>query len=221
VRHLHGGGTTNQVLDGAVLVTQWLAGIVLIVMLTFFFVKDGARIWDWIVELFHEDRQPVVRDVGDRAWAALAGYVQGVFLVATLDAVFIGIALVLVGVPLALPLIVLTFVAAFFPIVGAFSAGAAAVLVALVANGLVGALIVLAAIVLVQQLEGNVFYPVVVGRRLRLHPVAILLALTAGGVLAGIAGAFLAIPVASVTSAVLAYMRERREARYADALVAP
>jgi predicted PurR-regulated permease PerM len=221
VRHLHSGGTTSQVLDSAVLVTQWLAAIVLIVMLTFFFVKDGARIWDWIVELFHEDRQPVVRDVGDRAWAALAGYVQGVFLVATLDAVFIGIVLVLVGVPMALPLIVLTFVAAFFPIVGAFSAGAAAVLVALVANGLIAAIVVLVGIVLVQQLEGNVFYPVVVGRRLRLHPVAILLALTAGGVLAGIAGAFLAIPVASVTSAVLAYMRERREARYAGALVAP
>jgi putative heme transporter len=201
----------NQVLSGAVLLTQWLAAFVLIVVLTFFFLKDGERIWDWVVELFHEDRQPVLREVGARSWTALSAYVQGVFLVATLDAVLIGAALLIVGVPVALPLIVLTFVAAFFPIVGAFAAGAAAVLVALVANGLVAALIILAVIVAVQQLEGNVFYPVVVGRKLKLHPVGILLALTAGGVLAGVAGAFLAVPVAAVTAAVLEYVRERRE----------
>ena len=123
---------------------------------------------------------------------------QGVFLVATLDAVLIGIVLVLVGVPIALPLIVLTFIAAFFPIIGSVMAGAAATLVALVSGGVVDAAIVLAAIIAIQQLEGNVFYPMVVGKRLQLHPVAILLALTAGGVLAGVAGAFLAIPVAAV-----------------------
>jgi predicted PurR-regulated permease PerM len=142
-------------------------------------------------------------------------------LVATIDAVFIGAALIVLGVPMALPLIVLTFVAAFFPIVGATAAGAAAVLVALVSNGLAAALIVLAVILLVQQLEGNVFYPVVVGRRLQLHPVAILLALAAGGVLAGMAGAFLAVPVAAVTSAVLDFMRERREAREQEAVLTP
>ena len=135
---------------------------------------------------------------------------QGVFLVATIDAVLIGIALLAVGVPIALPLIVLTFIAAFFPIVGAVTAGVAAVLVALVSGGAVDAVIILVVIVAVQQLEGNVFYPVVVGKRLRLHPVAILLALTAGGVLAGVAGAFLAIPVAAVVSAVLDYMRQHR-----------
>ena len=146
---------------------------------------------------------------------------QGVFLVATIDAVLIGAALLIVGVPVALPLIVLTFVAAFFPIVGAFTAGAAAVLVALVANGLPAALVIFAVIVLVQQLEGNVFYPVVVGRKLQLHPVGILLALTAGGVLAGVAGAFLAVPLAAVGAAVLGYMRERREARQSAAVLAP
>ena len=195
------------------LLTQWAAAVILIVVLTFFFVKDGARLWDWVLELFHEDRQPVLREVGERSWGALSAYVQGVFLVATIDAVLIGAALLIVGVPVAMPLIVLTFIAAFFPIVGAFVAGAAAVLVALVANGLGAALVILAVIVAVQQLEGNVFYPVVVGRKLQLHPVGILLALTAGGVLAGVVGAFLAVPIAAVTGAVLNYTRERREAR--------
>lgn len=218
---VQGGAIANEVLTGAVLLTQWAAGIILIVVLTFFFLKDGERLWGWVVELFHEDRQPMLHEVGVRSWAALSTYVQGVFLVATIDAVLIGAALLIVGVPVAMPLIVLTFVAAFFPIVGAFVAGAAAVLVALVANGPGAALVILAVIVAVQQLEGNVFYPVVVGRRLRLHPVGILLALTAGGVLAGVVGAFLAVPVAAVTAAVLQYSRERREERQTSAVLSP
>jgi len=221
LQSVQGGAVANEVLTGAVLLTQWAAAIVLIVVLTFFFVKDGARLWEWVLELFHEDRQAMMREVGARSWAALSAYVQGVFLVATIDAVLIGAALLIVGVPVALPLIVLTFVAAFFPVVGAFTAGAAAVLVALVANGLPAALVIFAVIVAVQQLEGNVFYPVVVGRKLQLHPVGILLALTAGGVLAGVAGAFLAVPFAAVTGAVLGYTRERREERQSAAVLAP
>jgi putative heme transporter len=218
---VQGSAVANEVLTGAVLLTQWAAAVILIVVLTFFFVKDGGRLWEWILELFHEDRQPVLREVGERSWGALSAYVQGVFLVATVDAVLIGAALLIVGVPVAVPLIVLTFVAAFFPVVGAFVAGAAAVLVALVANGVGAALVILAVIVAVQQLEGNVFYPVVVGRKLQLHPVGILLALTAGGVLAGVVGAFLAVPIAAVTGAVLHYTRERREQRQQSAVLAP
>jgi putative heme transporter len=213
LKSVQGSAVANEVLTGAILLTQWAAAVILIVVLTFFFVKDGGRLWDWILELFHEDRQPVLREVGDRSWTALSAYVQGVFLVATIDAVLIGAALLILGVPVAVPLIVLTFVAAFFPVVGAFVAGAAAVLVALVANGVGAALVILAVIIGVQQLEGNVFYPVVVGRKLQLHPVGILLALTAGGVLAGVVGAFLAVPIAAVTGTVLNYTRERREAR--------
>jgi putative heme transporter len=218
---VQGSAVANEVLTGAVLLTQWAAAVILIVVLTFFFVKDGERMWEWVLELFHEDRQPMLREVGARSWDALSAYVQGVFLVATIDAMLIGAALLIVGVPVAMPLIVLTFVAAFFPIVGAFVAGAAAVLVALVANGPGAALIMLAVIVAVQQLEGNVFYPVVIGRKLRLHPVGILLALTAGGVLAGVVGAFLAVPIAAVTAAVVNYTRERREAREASAVLTP
>jgi len=221
LKSVQGSAVANEVLTGAVLLTQWAAAVILILVLTFFFLKDGDRIWDWIVELFHEDRQPILREVGVRSWGALSAYVQGVFLVATIDAVLIGAALLIVGVPVALPLIVLTFVAAFFPVVGAFVAGAAAVLVALVANGLGAALVILAVIVAVQQLEGNVFYPIVVGRKLQLHPVGILLALTTGGVLAGIVGAFLAVPLVAVGGTILSYMRERREVRQSSAVLAP
>jgi predicted PurR-regulated permease PerM len=217
---LSSGQAAGQVLSGALLITQWAAAVVLIAVLTFFFLKDGTQLRDWMVSLFAEERRPVLREVLGRAWDALAAYVQGVFLVATIDAVLIGAALFAVGVPIAFPLIVLTFLAAFFPVVGSIVAGAACVLVALVSNGPGAALIILIAIVAVQQLEGNVFYPVVVGKRLRLHPVAILLALTAGAVLAGVAGAFLAIPVAAVISAVLDFMRERRASERTAAVVA-
>jgi predicted PurR-regulated permease PerM len=218
---LRGGQVAGKLLTGAMLVVQWAAAVVLILVLTFFFIKDGRHLRDWTVCLFAEQRRETLREISERAWSALATYVQGVFLVATIDAVLIGIVLVVVGVPIALPLIVLTFLAAFFPIVGAVLAGAAAVLVALVSGGVVDAVIVLVAIVAIQQLEGNLFYPLVVGRRLQLHPVAILLALTAGGVLAGVAGAFLAIPVAAVTSAVLDYMRTRRREQHSEYLVTP
>jgi predicted PurR-regulated permease PerM len=218
---LRGGKVAGKVLTGAMLLVQWAAAVILILVLTFFFIKDGTQIRDWTVCLFAEQRRPVLRDISERAWSALATYVQGVFLVATIDAVLIGIVLLLVGVPIAFPLIVLTFLAAFFPIIGSVLAGAAATLVALVSGGFVDAAIVLGAIIAIQQLEGNVFYPMVVGKRLQLHPVAILLALTAGGVLAGVAGAFLAIPVAAVVSAVLDYMRTRRRELGSEMLVSP
>jgi predicted PurR-regulated permease PerM len=216
-----GDAARAKALPVALMAAQWAGAIVLIVVLTFFFVRDGRRLWSWVVDLFHPDRHAALHDVGERAWTALSTYVRGVFVVAIIDAVFIGAGLLIVGVPMALPLIVLTFIAAFFPILGATVAGAAAVLVALVSNGTVAAGIILAVILLVQQLEGNVLYPIIVGRRLQLHPVAILLALTTGGVLAGVAGAFLAVPVLAVASAVLDFQRERRDARGQAAVLSP
>jgi predicted PurR-regulated permease PerM len=202
------GGTA---MAGVTSVAGALASLVLIVFLAFFLVKDGRRIWTWLIEFAPRPRRRALDEVGERIWAVLTAYTRGVVFVATVDAVLIGAALLLVGVPLALPLIVLTWLAAFFPIVGAVTAGAAAVLVALVANGPTAALIVLVAIIVVQQLEGNVLYPVVVGPRLRLHPVAVLIAVALGGTLAGIPGAFLAVPVATVCAAILTFMRERRD----------
>jgi predicted PurR-regulated permease PerM len=205
-----GGAVARGVLSGALLLTQWAGAALLALVLTFFLVKDGHRMWQWFVGLSSPPRRPALHEMGMRAWGVLTAYVRGAAIVAIVDAVLIGLALVAVGVPLALPLAVLTFLAAFFPIVGAFLAGAAAVLVALVANGPAEAGIILAAVVVVQQLEGNLLYPVVVGRRLRLHPVVMLIALTAGGVLAGLAGAFLAVPVAAVMAAILEFARSEQ-----------
>jgi predicted PurR-regulated permease PerM len=213
----HLGGVAGEAVAGLSSAVGVLASAVLVVFLSFFIVRDGRRLWTWIVELAPERRRDGVDAMGERAWEVLTAYTRGVVFVATVDAVLIGIALLVVGVPLALPLIVLTWIAAFFPIVGAVTAGAAAVLVALVANGLTSALIILAAIVLVQQLEGNVLYPVVVGPRLRLHPIVVLMAVAVGGTLAGIPGAFLAVPVATVGGAILGYQREQRARRQAAA----
>ena len=126
---------------------------------------------------------------------------------ALIDALLIGGALLVLGVPLAMPLTVLTFLAAFFPVIGAVTIGLAAVLVALVAKGGLAAAIMAVWILVVQQLDGNVLQPLLVGCKLELHPVVVLLALTAGGVIAGLVGAFLAVPLAAVAGAVIAFVR--------------
>jgi predicted PurR-regulated permease PerM len=195
--------------SGALLVTEAVAGLLLTIVFTFFFVKDGDRIWAAIVDFAPERRRADLREIGARSWETLAGYLRGVTAVALFDAVFIGVALVLLGVPAALPLAVLVFFGAYIPIAGAVVTGFAAVLVALVANGVGTAALVLAAVIAVQQIEGNVLQPVVVGHAVSLHPVAILSAVTVGGVLAGIAGAFVAVPLAAVAARVGGYLRER------------
>lgn len=202
------GSLAAGVLSGAQLVAELIAGLLLMAVLIFFFVKDGPRIWGWVVSLLPARRRDDANEIGARAWAALGGYVRGVSIVATVDAVLIGLALLIIGVPLVLPLMVLTFMGAFFPLVGALLAGAVAALVALVSNGVVAALVVVAVITLIQQVEGDLLYPLVVGRSVELHPVAILLALTAGAVLAGVIGALLAVPAAAVAWVAIDYLRD-------------
>jgi putative heme transporter len=202
------GSITRGVLSGAVLVGELLAGLLLMLVFLFFVLKDGERMWSWVVDLFPQGGTRVdVRALGERAWGTLTGYIRGIAVVATVDSVLIGAGLAILGVPLVLPLAVLTFFAAFFPLVGAFTAGLIAALVALVSKGVVVALVVVAIITLVQQIEGDVIYPVVVGRAIRLHPVAILLAITAGAVVAGILGALLAPPLTAVAWTVVSYLR--------------
>jgi predicted PurR-regulated permease PerM len=154
--------------------------------------------WAWAVRLFPKDARPAVEAVGATGWRVLGGYIRGVASVATFDAVCIGLGLAILGVPLVLPLAVLTFVGAFLPIVGAYVAGLAVVLVALVGNGVGTALIMVAVIAVVQQVDGNLIYPLVVGRTVELHPVAILLTVATGVVVGGIIGAFVAVPLAAV-----------------------
>ena len=201
------GEIASGVLSGAMIFGQIVAATLLTVVLVFFFVKDGARLWSWVVRLFPRRARARVDEAGDAGWSVLSAYVRGVVLVATVDAVFIGIGMTLVGMPLVLPLAVLTFVAAFVPIIGAVVAGSAAVLIALVSSGAGAALVVLGIVLLVQQLEGNVLYPLIMRRTMEMHPVATLMVVGAGGVLAGIIGALVAIPIAAVTATTIPILR--------------
>jgi putative heme transporter len=210
------GEIASGVLSGAVIVGQVVAGILLTLVLLFFFVKDGPKLWAWVVRMFPADVRGRVDEAGTTSWSVLGAYVRGQALVATVDAIFIGIGLAIVGLPLVLPLAALIFVAAFVPIVGAFTAGAAAVLIALVSKGAAAALIVLAINLVVQQLEGNVLYPVIMGRTIELHPVATLLAVGAGGVLAGIIGALVAVPLTAVVATALPILRGKEPPRALD-----
>ena len=207
--HASSGEIASGVLSGALILGQIVAAALLTLVLLFFYVKDGPRLWAWAVALFPEALRERVDRAGRTGWSVLGAYVRGQFLVATVDAVFIGIGIAVIGLPLVLPLAVLIFVAAFIPIVGAFTAGAAAILIALVSKGAGAALAVLALNLCVQQLEGNVLYPVIMRHTIELHPVATLLIVGAGGVVAGIIGALVAVPIAAVVATVLPILRGR------------
>ncbi|GAB2681541.1 AI-2E family transporter [Thalassiella azotivora] len=211
---------------GATAAVEVVAGLFLGAVVLFFLLKDGPRIWDFLLRPLSGYRLHRTRLVGERSVDVLGGYVRGTAIVAFVDAVIIGVALALLGVPLALPLALVVFVGAFIPLVGATVAGALAALVALVANGPVVALVVVGVIIAVNQIEGDVLAPVVLGRALSLHPLVILLALTAGTILAGIIGALLSVPIAAVAwTAVSTWAEEHRKERArieaADAVAGP
>jgi predicted PurR-regulated permease PerM len=195
--------------SGAVLLGEVLTGLIVTVLLTFFLLKDGAEMWAWVLRLVRKGSRDDADEVGNRVYTALAGYVRGIAMVGLVDAVLIAIALVIIGVPLVVPLAIITFFAAFVPLIGAFIAGLLAVLIALVSGGLLDAALVLGAIVLVQQIEGHVLYPLLMSRAVHLHPAVIVVSLGAGGILAGVIGVFLAVPVAGVVSVVLQYAQDR------------
>ncbi len=199
----------SSVLAGAVIAFELIAGLLLVVVLLFFFLKDGEKLTGFFLRQVRAEHHELVGALGRRAWAAAGGYVRGTALVALADAVIIGVGLLIIGVPLVLPLAILTFLGAFFPLVGATMAGIVAALVALVDGGVSEALLVTGLIVIVQQVEGDVLAPLVLGRAVKLHPVVILLGLTAGAVLGGLIGAFLAVPVIAVVVAVSSELRER------------
>ncbi|MCZ2840032.1 AI-2E family transporter [Modestobacter sp. VKM Ac-2985] len=192
---------------GAQLGLVALGGVVLIVFLVFFLLKDGARMWAWLLARVPDRMRARIDGAGLAAWDTLANYVHGVIIVALIDAVGIGLALLLLGVPLWLSLTLLTFIGAFVPIVGATVSGAVAVLVTLVTNGVTDAVIVLVVVLVVQQVEGNVLQPLIMGRAVRLHPIVILLGVTAGGLIAGIPGALLAVPMLAVAYRVVEHLR--------------
>ena len=195
---------------GAYLVIEGITGFILTLVLVFFFVKDGERISNAFLGLFNEERRNDVREVASRSWTALGAYIRGTAIVGVVDAIFIGAGLLIMGVPLVLPLAIITFFAAFFPLVGAVVAGIIATLVALVTEGFLAAAVIAGVTIAVQQIEGDVLQPVVLGRAVNLHPLVILLSLTGGAIVAGIAGAFLAVPIAAVTTVVVGYFRSKQ-----------
>ena len=190
-------------LTGLTALSSFAAGFILMAVVLFYFLKDGAKIWEFFLGFLSGEHHRKAKLAGTRTMEVLGGYVRGTAAVASVDAVFIGAALAIMGVPLALPLAVLTFIGGFIPLVGATAAGAFATLVALVSNGPVTALVVLIVVVVVNQLEGNFLQPVLMGNALNVHGLVILLALTVGTILAGIIGAVLSVPLAAVTWAVI------------------
>jgi predicted PurR-regulated permease PerM len=187
-----------EALLGISAATQVITGAVLVAVILYFFLQDGSRIWAFFLRRFHGETLEKLLTSGTTTLHVLGGYVRGTAVVALLEAVVIGTTLLLFRVPLALPLSVLIFLGGFIPIVGAALIGGVAVLVALVANGPVVALVIVAVVVAINQLDGRVLQPMVLGRALSLHPLVVLLALAAGGILSGIAGAVLAVPLTAV-----------------------
>ncbi|MFI6261127.1 AI-2E family transporter [Micromonospora sp. NPDC051006] len=189
---------TSGALSTAATLAEVLTGTILVLFATFFFLRDGNRIWRFLVRLLPVAARWKVDDAGRASWATLGAYVRATVLVAFIDAVGIGIFLVIFDVPFAFPLAALVFLGAFIPIVGAALSGGVAVLVALVDSGPVTALIILGAVVGVQQLEGHVLQPLIMGRAVAIHPLAVIIGIAAGVVLAGITGALVSVPLIAV-----------------------
>ena len=206
----------NGVFSGVTAVSSALVTLLLVVVLTFFFIKDGPKFLPWVRRIVGRQAGRHLTEVFARSWNTLSGFIRTQAVVSMVDAVFIGAALVFLKVPLAWALAVITFLAGFIPIVGAVTAGALAVLIALVANGPTTAIIVLVVIILVQQLESNVLQPILQSKAMNLHPVVVLLVVAAGGTLYGIVGAFLAVPVAAVAAVGLRYLGEQIDLRTGD-----
>ena len=182
---------------------EFVTGALLVVVVLFYFLKDGERIWNFFLRPFPAQPRGRLRRAGARSLVVLGQYVRGTAIIALIEGVVVGSALFILRVPLALPLAVIVFLGAFIPMVGATLAGILAALVALVANGPVAALVVVAIVIGINQLDGHILQPVVMGRSLHLHGLVILLALAAGVILAGLIGAVLAVPLAAVAWAVI------------------
>ncbi|WP_254708608.1 AI-2E family transporter [Streptomyces lunaelactis] len=198
---------TSAGLQGVTVMVELLTGILLAMFSTLFLLYDGKRIWHWVLKLVPAQAREGVAGAGPRAWRTLTAYVRGTVIVALIDAIFIGLGIYFLDVPMAVPLAVFIFLFAFIPLVGAVISGALAVVVALVTQGVFTALMVLIVVLAVQQLEGHVLQPFILGRAVRVHPLAVVLAVAAGGLTAGIGGAVVAVPLVAVTNTVVGYLR--------------
>lgn len=198
----------SSVFSGVSVAGSIVVTMVLVLVLTFFFLKDGTKFLPMVRRMTGPNVGWHLSEALTRVWNTLGGFIRTQAIVSLVDAVFIGIGLVVLNVPLALAIAVLTFFGGFIPIIGAFTAGTIAVVVALVSNGLTNALLVLGLIILVQQIEGNVLQPILQSRAMNLHAAVVLLSVTVGSALFGIIGAFLAVPVAATIAVLIRYHSE-------------
>ncbi|MBM9504470.1 AI-2E family transporter [Actinacidiphila acididurans] len=198
---------TDAGLQGVTFLVDFITGMLLTMFSTLFLLYDGPNIWNWVLRLFPENAREGLGGAGPRAWNTLTHYVRGTVLVALIDAICIGIGIFFLGVPMAVPLAVLIFLCSFVPLVGAVTSGAIAVVVALVTEGPVSALMVLGVVLAVQQIEGHILQPFILGRAVRVHPLAVVLSVAAGSLVAGIGGAVTAVPLVAVGNTVVSYLR--------------
>src|ERR1700722_10832628 len=193
----------GTVVTGGKIASEFFGGLVVM----FFLIKDGERIWNWLLGAMRTGTARRMDRAGHAAWLVLVYYMRGTVAVAAIHAIVVGVALWIMGVPLAVPLAVVVFVAAFVPLVGLLVAGALAIVVTLATKGWVDAVILLGILVIEDQLEAHLLQPQVVGKMIRLHPLAVILSLAVGGVLAGIAGAVVAVPIVAVITRALPELR--------------
>jgi predicted PurR-regulated permease PerM len=198
----------GTVVSGGKLAFEFLGGVVLALFVTFFLLKDGDRIWSWLTRRLSPPGKQRADKAGTAAWHSVVYYVRGTVTVAAIHGVVMGVTLTVMGVPLAAPLALLVFLAAFVPLVGMLVAGALAILVVLATKGWLDAVVLLGIMILMSQLEGHLLQPLVVGRWVRLHPLAVILVLGVGTVIAGIAGAVVAVPITAAISSAMRALRD-------------
>lgn len=181
-------------------VAEGLSGLLLVILTSFFLIKDGEKIWDWVISMLPYSARPRVAEAGARSWSTLGGYVRGQVMIALFHAVTITIALFIMRVPLAAPLGVVVFLASFIPLFGMIVAGAMCTVVALIERNVVIGIIVLALVVALVQVEGHVLQPLIMSRAVEIHPLAVALSVVAGTKLDGISGALLAVPLVAIAN---------------------
>jgi predicted PurR-regulated permease PerM len=203
---MNGGGIGQRAAEVGTTATHVVAGLFIALFCLFFFLYQGPQIWAWVVRLFPRHAREKADSSGRKAWVSLTAFVRATIIVAAVDAIGISLGAAVLGLPLVSAIGILVFVGAFVPVVGALVSGIVAVLVALVAKGPVIAIVMLAVVILVQQVEAHVLQPFLLGRAVSVHPLAVILAIATGVVIAGIVGALVAVPTAAVLNTIVNHL---------------
>jgi predicted PurR-regulated permease PerM len=203
----HQSVVAGTVVAGGRIFIETLTGLILTIFITFFLLKDGRRIWTWLISGLRPVARTRAENAGVVAWNVLGNYVRGTTVVAAIHALAIGLAMWILGVPLVVPLMILIFLAAYVPLVGILVVGALAITMTLATRGWIAAVILLAVFLAENQLDSHLLQPLVVGRAVRLHPLGIIVVLAVGGIVAGIPGAIVAVPATAVISYSWPYLR--------------